>query len=158
MACKRDNLGSKTRHKSRAEGKKHSRLSQNSSKPYICWFRKIFKINLHNFDPFWLSKWFQNCVCQGPRPHALKLGTSMGQKKDPTEIAYGFLFRKMIKLQQWSELLIGVATQPIALVKFKFQAGTGCSTSQYLFIVAFPELILHEYLSHKKRRWSAIYF
>jgi hypothetical protein len=63
---------------------------------------------LHNFETILRSKWIQNCVCQGPRPHALKLGTSMGQKKDPTEIADGFCSQPKLLAQPKAGSLFSV--------------------------------------------------
>jgi hypothetical protein len=45
----------------------------------------------------------QNCVCRGPHVDALKSGISMVEKKDPTEIAYGFMFQKKIAPVKWSQ-------------------------------------------------------
>jgi hypothetical protein len=59
-------------------------------KPLFLLVSKGLENYLHNFETILDSKWIQNCVCQGPHVDALKSGISMVEKKDPTEIAYGF--------------------------------------------------------------------
>ncbi len=65
---------------------------------------RVWEVNRTLFDHFLLSQKVLKSVCQGPHVDALISGISIGQKKDPTEIAYE-LAKKLEKLQKWSQCL-----------------------------------------------------